>query len=78
MLINFTQGKIIANHREVMVKLEGDANITLQSQVDELELIGGVNVLNAVGNGVNWAVRVDNDEQLQALSTEIGIAIKHR
>lgn len=78
MLINFSQGKIIANNREVMVKLEGDAKVTLQAQVDELELIGGANVITAVGSGVNWSIRIDNNEQLQLLSSETGVAVKHR
>ena len=78
MLINFSQGKIIANNREVMVKLEGDARITLQAQVDEIALIGGPNVINAVGSGINWSVRLDSSEQLHALETETGIAIKQR
>ena len=78
MIIVFSQGKIIANHREVMVKLSGDAKITLQVQVDELELIGGVHVIKAVGSGINWSVRLDDNDQLQALALETGIAVTHR
>ena len=78
MLITFSQGKIIANNREVMVKLEGNAKVTLQAQVDELELIGGANVITAVGSGINWSVRLDDSEQLQILSSETGVGIKHR
>jgi|GEM_PF-517421 len=77
MLITFSQGKIIANHSELMVKLEGVAKVTLQAQVDEVELIGTVNVITALGSGVNWSLRLDNSEQLEALSTVIGIAIKY-
>ena len=78
MLIIFSQGKIIANNREVLVKLTGNASVTLQAQVDELQLIGGPNIMSAVGGGINWSVRLDDSEQLQQLATEIGIAIKHR
>ncbi|GLS89744.1 PTS sugar transporter subunit IIA [Psychromonas marina] len=78
MIITFSQGKVIANQREVMIKLEGDARITLQAQVDELELIGAANVITAVGSGLSWSLRLDDGEQLQNLSTETGIAIKHR
>ena len=78
MLIIFSQGKITANNREVMVKLEGDAKVTLQSHVDELELIGGANVITAVGSGINWSVRLDDSEQLQLFSSTTGISIKHR
>jgi hypothetical protein len=78
MLIIFSQGKIIANNREIMVKLDGDAKVTLQAQVDELELIGGVNVITALGSGINWSVRLDDGEQLQMLSSETGVGVKHR
>ncbi len=78
MLITFSQGKIIANHREIMVKLEGDAKVTLQAQVDEVELIGTVNIVTAVGSGLNWSIRLDSSDQLQTLSAEIGIAINYR
>ncbi|MFT6986240.1 MAG: hypothetical protein ACJAT7_002065 [Psychromonas sp.] len=78
MLITFSQGKIIANHRELMVKLEGRAKVTLQAQVDDVELIGSANVVTALASGVNWSTRLDNSEQLEALSTAIGIAIKYR
>jgi len=78
MLIIFSQGKIIANNREIMVKLEGDAKVTLQAQVDELELIGGANVITAIGSGINWSVRIDDSEQLQILSYETGVGVKYR
>jgi len=78
MLIAFSQGRIIANNREVMIKIEGDARITLQAQVDELDLIGGANVITAVGSGINWSIRLDDSKQLQTLATETGIAIKQR
>ena len=78
MLITFSQGKIIANNREIMVKLEGEANVTLQALVDEITLITDVNVISAVGSGINWSVRLDNNEQLALLSSQTGIAVKHR
>ena len=78
MLIIFSQGKIIANNREIMVKLEGDAKVTLQAQVEEIELIGGANVITALGSGINWSVRIDDGEQLQMLSSETGVGVKHR
>jgi len=78
MLIPFSQGRIIANNREVMIKIEGDARITLQAQVDEIELIGTANVITAVGSGINWSIRLDDSDQLQTLASETGIAIKQR
>jgi len=78
MLINFNQGKIIANNRDIMIKLDGDVKVTLQAQVDEITLIGGANVVTALGSGLSWSLRLDSCEQLENLATEIGIAIQVR
>ncbi|SMY34096.1 hypothetical protein PMAL9190_01494 [Photobacterium malacitanum] len=77
MIISFSQGKIIATQHEVVIRIEGDCRITMQAQVDELTLIGGANVITAIGSGLNWSVKLDTDEQLQQLAAEIGIAITH-
>ncbi|OAN11559.1 PTS sugar transporter subunit IIA [Photobacterium jeanii] len=76
MIINFSTGKIIANQHEIVVRLDGEARVTMQAQVDEVTLIGGANVITATGSGLQWSIRLDNAEQLEALATEIGIAIK--
>ncbi|MGF1760473.1 DUF3389 domain-containing protein [Photobacterium sagamiensis] len=77
MVITFSEGRIIANQHELVVRLDGVSRATLQAQVDEITLIGGANVVTATGSGINWSVRLDNEEQLAELSQEIGIAIKH-
>ncbi|WP_415229205.1 DUF3389 domain-containing protein [Psychromonas sp.] len=76
MLIQFNQGRIVANNRDIMIKLEGDAKVTLQAQVDEVALIGGANVITALGSGLSWSVRLDNRDQLDSLAAAIGIAIQ--
>ncbi|PSW50584.1 DUF3389 domain-containing protein [Photobacterium leiognathi] len=75
MIIEFEQGKIIATQHEVVVRINGNAKINLQAQIDELTLIAGANVVTAVGSGINWSVKLDSNEQLQLLADEIGIAI---
>ncbi len=75
MIIEFEQGKIIATQHEVVVRINGNARINLQAQIDELTLIAGANVVTAVGSGINWSVKLDSNEQLQLLADEIGIAI---
>jgi hypothetical protein len=76
MLIKFNQGRIIANNRDLMIKLEGDAKVTLQAQVDEISLLGGANVITALGSGLSWSVRLDNREQLDNLAAAVGIPIQ--
>ncbi|MBP2701929.1 DUF3389 domain-containing protein [Photobacterium lucens] len=75
MIIEFEQGKIVATQHEVVVRINGNARINLQAQIDELTLIAGANVVTAVGSGINWSVKLDSNEQLQLLADEIGIAI---
>ncbi|WP_318474006.1 DUF3389 domain-containing protein [Photobacterium leiognathi] len=75
MIIEFEQGKIIATQHEVVVRINGNARINLQAQIDELTLIAGANVVTAVGSGINWSVKLDSNKQLQLLADEIGIAI---
>ncbi|WP_318520827.1 DUF3389 domain-containing protein [Photobacterium leiognathi] len=75
MIIEFEQGKIIATQHEVVVRINGNARINLQAQIDELTLIAGANVVTAIGSGINWSVKLDSNEQLQLLADEIGIAI---
>lgn len=72
----FSEGRIIANQHELVVRLDGNARASLQSQVDDVTLIGGANVVTATGSGVNWSVRLDNEEQLNQLAEAIGIAIQ--
>ncbi|ABM03232.1 conserved hypothetical protein [Psychromonas ingrahamii 37] len=76
MLIKFNQGRIIANNRDIMIKLEGDAKVTLQAQVDEISLLGGANVITALGSGLSWSLRLDNREQLDNLAAAVGIPIQ--
>lgn len=75
MILTFSQGKIIATQHEVVIRIDGSCRMMMQAQVDELTLIGGANVITAVGSGLNWSVKLDSDEQLQQIATEIGIAI---
>ncbi|KJG20985.1 PTS sugar transporter subunit IIA [Photobacterium iliopiscarium] len=75
MILTFSQGKIIATQHEVVIRIDGSCRMMMQAQVDELTLIGGANVITAVGSGLNWSVKLDSDEQLQQIATEIGIAV---
>ncbi|WP_261859245.1 DUF3389 domain-containing protein [Photobacterium sanguinicancri] len=77
MVINFSTGKIIANQHELVVRIDGEARVTMQAQVDEVTFIGGANVITATGSGIQWSVRLDNENQLQALADAIGIAVKN-
>lgn len=74
MNMTFSQGRIIANQRELVIRLEGAARITLQAMVDDIRLLQEVNVVTATGSGVNWSVCLDNEAQLNVLVEATGIA----
>lgn len=77
MKMSFSEGDIIANQREIVIRLGNTSRITLQAEVDALTLIGGANVINAVGSGAKWSVKLDSKEQLQQLADEIGVAVEY-
>tara|TARA_Y100001956_G_C4113360_1_gene183618 strand:- start:1618 stop:1851 length:234 start_codon:yes stop_codon:yes gene_type:complete len=77
MLVEFKSGKIIATPHEVVVKLHGEHMVTLQAQIDAIQLIGrGANVIAANGSETKWSIKLDNDTQLKSLANEIGIDIQ--
>lgn len=76
MKITFSEGDIIANQHELVVRLNNVSRTTVQAEVDALTLIGGANVISAVGSGMKWSVKLDSAEQLELLAQEIGIAIE--
>ncbi|MFA1562279.1 DUF3389 domain-containing protein [Aliivibrio fischeri] len=77
MKISFSEGDIIANQREIVIRLSNKSKTTLQAEVDAITLIGGANVINAVGSGAKWSVKLDDEAQLQQLAEEIGIAVEY-
>lgn len=77
MKISFSEGDIIANQREMVIRLSNKSRTTLQAEVDAITLIGGANVINAVGSGAKWSVKLDDEVQLQQLAEEIGIAVEY-
>ncbi|GEK15536.1 DUF3389 domain-containing protein [Aliivibrio fischeri] len=77
MKISFSEGDIIANQREIVIRLSNKSRTTLQAEVDAITLIGGANVINAVGSGAKWSVKLDDEAQLQQLAEEIGIAVEY-
>lgn len=76
MKITFSEGDIIANQHELVIRLNNTSRITVQAEIDALTLIGGANVISAVGSGMKWSIKLDNSEQLELLAQEIGVAIE--
>jgi len=76
MKVTFSEGDIIVNPHEMVVRLNNTSRVTMQAETDALTLIGGVNVISAVGSGMKWSIKLDNSEQLEMLAQELGIAIE--
>ncbi|MEF1260358.1 DUF3389 domain-containing protein, partial [Vibrio harveyi] len=76
MVIEFSLGKIIATQREVVIKLNGNGMVTMQAQVDAIQLLGrGANVVLAHGAETKWSIKLDDEDQLSKLAQEICIDI---
>ncbi|KII75444.1 DUF3389 family protein [Vibrio renipiscarius] len=77
MMIEFSNGKIIATAHEIVVKVKGTNMITLQAQSDAVRLIGrGANVIAVHSSEAQWSIKLDDDKQLNELASQLGIAIQ--
>lgn len=72
----FSQGTLIANPNELMVRLDGPARITFQAAADNIQLVGIANVVTGFGGGVSWSIQLDSSDQLHALAEELCVEIK--
>ncbi|EID4419459.1 DUF3389 domain-containing protein [Vibrio vulnificus] len=76
MVFEFSHGKIIVTPHEVVVRLQGSHSVTLNAQVDAVQLIGrGANVLVANGAECKWSIKLDSESQLVEISQQLGVAI---
>ncbi len=74
MVINFSSGKVIATPHEVVVRYQV-GQITLQSQVDALQLILPACILSANGAECKWSIKLDDESQVKAISEACSIEI---
>ncbi|MCM0148861.1 DUF3389 domain-containing protein [Photobacterium galatheae] len=72
----FSQGRIIANHHELVIRLNGSARVTLQASAEDVRLIQQPLLITATGSGVQWSIHLDDSDQLKQLSECLGIAIE--
>lgn len=77
MNLTFSQGRIIANHHELVIRLDGNARVTLQARAEDVRLIQHPVLITASGSGVQWSIHLDDDTQLRQLSECLGIAIEN-
>ena len=77
MVIEFSLGKLIATQHEIVIKLTGSAMVTLQAQIDAVQLLArGANVVLANGAETKWSIKLDDEDQLCQLAQEIGIKVQ--
>ncbi len=77
MVVEFKSGKVIVTPHEVVIKLSGEHMVTLQAQVDAVQLIGrGANVIAANGSETKWSIKLDNAEQLSEIAQQIGCKVE--
>ncbi|NLS13317.1 DUF3389 domain-containing protein [Vibrio sp. SM6] len=76
MIIEFSQGKIIATVHEVVVRFSALPAVNLSAHTDALTLMArGANVVIANGAECKWSIKLDDEAQLLALADHLGIAI---
>lgn len=75
-MIEMSSGKIIATAHEIIVRFNDIPHASMQAQRDSVTLIGqGANVVVANEGGCKWSVKLDNQQQLESLSQQLGCAI---
>lgn len=72
MLVEFSQGKLIATEFEVQIRLNM-ANVVLQAAAEDISLRLEPPMIIANGGGVRWSIKLDNTNQLDALQALLGI-----
>ena len=76
MVIDFKGGKVIVTPFEIVVRLDGEHRVTMQAQTDAVQLIGkGANVISVNGAECKWSIKMDNEQQLRQIASEIGCDI---
>lgn len=77
MVIEFKSGRVIVTPHEMVIKLNGEHMVTLQAQIDAVQLIGrGANVIAANGSETKWSIKLDNAEQLSEIAQQIGCKVE--
>ncbi|MGF1773215.1 DUF3389 domain-containing protein [Vibrio wakamikoensis] len=74
MVIDISSGKVIVTPHEVVVRYQV-GQITLQSQVDALQLILPACILSANGAECKWSIKLDDESQVKAISEACSIEI---
>ncbi|AAN55049.1 DUF3389 domain-containing protein [Shewanella oneidensis MR-1] len=72
MVLDFSQGKLIATEFEVQIRLSV-ANVVLQASAEDVSLRLDPPMIIANGGSVRWSMKLDNSDQLQSLQALLGI-----
>lgn len=76
MVIVFNGGKVIANSFDLVVRLDGAHQASLQAHVDAVQLIGrGANVISVNSGECKWSVKLDSEQQLIQLAEIMSLDI---
>ncbi|WP_413112839.1 DUF3389 family protein [Thaumasiovibrio sp. DFM-14] len=77
MKITFSRGVIYVLAHEVVIRIADDSQLTLKADNESISLFGPARVIAARGNGVDWSLKLDTDEQIMQIATEGGIEVKY-
>ena len=71
MIIELSSGKIVLTPFEVQVRLNNQCH--LYAMVEDIKFHQDALMMIADAGAVRWNLKLDNDEQLQQIKTELGI-----
>ncbi len=77
MMLTISVGKIIVTPFELVVKLDGEARVTLSASSEVITLIGqGANVVACNSGQSKWSIKLDNEQQLRTVAEQLGLEIE--
>ncbi len=71
MIIELSSGKIVLTPFEVQVRLNNQCH--LYAMVEDIKFHQDALMMIADAGAVRWNLKLDNEEQLQQIKTELGI-----
>lgn len=75
MIITFKSGKMIVNSHELLIRLNGEQQVSLHAAREAVTLFGGSNVIVANGSETKWSIKLESDQKLYELAQALGCDI---
>ncbi|PKH56956.1 DUF3389 domain-containing protein [Shewanella sp. Choline-02u-19] len=71
MIIELSSGKMVLSPFEVQIRLNNQCQ--LYAMVEDIKFHPDALMMVADAGAVRWSIKLDNNEQLQTIKTELGV-----